>query len=352
MQTDCVIIGQGLAGTTLAWQLRWLGISFVVIDRDEAITTSRIAAGLMTPVTGQRVVPTARLAEFWPAAIRFYRRIEAEVGDTVFQERGHVRLFASEREADRFRHRDLSDIPGIVGEIDPALNPQWFENSLGGFEMPRAGQLAVAKFLDASRDIFERDGCWLTGNVDPTCDIELTHDGVWLARLGVEARRAIFCQGFEASRNPLLSHLTFDATRGEILTVRVPGLLESRIVNQGVWLAPSGQPELFRAGSTYNWELLEVGPTDSGRDWICERLRRFLKLPFEVVEHSAAVRPILAGKAPVLGLLSGTPQIGVFNGLGSKGSLQAPLLSAELAGIIVETLASDGAVYDASRRDE
>jgi len=342
VQTDCVIIGQGLAGTTLAWQLRWLGVRFLVIDRDEAVTTSRIAAGLMTPVTGQRVVPTSRLAEFRPAAFDFYRRVEAEIGEVVFHERGHVRLFADDREVDRFRNRDLSDIPGIVAEIDPALNPEWFESPLGGFEMPRAGQLSVAKFLDASRAIFERDGRWLAGDVDPASDIELACDGARIERLNIEARRAIFCQGFAASRNPWLSHLTFDATRGEILTVRVPGLAESRIVNRGVWLAPTGQPELFRAGSTYDWEQLEVGPTDAGRDWICERLHRFLRLPFEVVEHSAAVRPILVGRQPVLGLLPEHPQLGVFNGLGSKGSLQAPLLSAELAGFITDSLQSSG----------
>ena len=32
---DFVIIGQGLAGTTLAWQLKWLGKSVAIIDREQ-----------------------------------------------------------------------------------------------------------------------------------------------------------------------------------------------------------------------------------------------------------------------------------------------------------------------------
>ena len=343
MQTDVVIIGQGLAGTALAWQLRWRGIPFLIIDRDEAVTTSRVAAGLMTPVTGQRLVPTSRLDEFWPAAVDFYKRVEAATSDVVFHQRGHVRLFSNEREVERFRQRDLSDLPGIVGKIEPPLDPASFETSFGGFEMPRAAQLSVVKYLDSSRTVFERDGCRWTCDLDPKADVELTSDGVRLSRLDVTARRLVFCQGFAASRNPWLAHLKFDATRGEILTIRVPGLAESRIVNRGVWLAPAGQlptgqSELFRAGATYDWEQLEAGPTEAGREWICERLRRFLKLPFEVVDHSAAVRPILVGKQPVLGFLPNHPQIGVFNGLGSKGALQSPLLSAELAEHIAELL--------------
>ena len=50
---DFVIIGQGLAGTTLAWQLKWQGLRGVIVDRDDRTSASRVAAGLMTPATGK-----------------------------------------------------------------------------------------------------------------------------------------------------------------------------------------------------------------------------------------------------------------------------------------------------------
>ncbi len=37
-----LIIGQGLAGTALAWHLRWRGFRVLVLDRGNAITSSRI----------------------------------------------------------------------------------------------------------------------------------------------------------------------------------------------------------------------------------------------------------------------------------------------------------------------
>ena len=80
---DFMIVGQGLAGTCLAWELRALGASFVVIDREAAVTSSRIAAVLMTPVTGQRLVKTWRWAELRAAAWEFYRRIALDTPDDV-----------------------------------------------------------------------------------------------------------------------------------------------------------------------------------------------------------------------------------------------------------------------------
>jgi flavin-dependent dehydrogenase len=50
-----LIVGQGLAGTALAWRLWERGVPFVVVDRDEAVTCSKIAAGLVTPITGMRL---------------------------------------------------------------------------------------------------------------------------------------------------------------------------------------------------------------------------------------------------------------------------------------------------------
>ncbi|MFG0333660.1 MAG: FAD-dependent oxidoreductase, partial [Maioricimonas sp. JB049] len=88
---DDIIAGQGLAGTTLAWTLRERGRRVVVIDPGEPITSSRIAAGLMTPVTGQRLVPTWRLGELLPVACDFYRQVEAATGAAFFEQRRMVR---------------------------------------------------------------------------------------------------------------------------------------------------------------------------------------------------------------------------------------------------------------------
>jgi glycine oxidase len=139
----------------------------------------------------------------------------------------------------------------------------------------------------------------------------------------------IFCRGF-APDDPWFGGIRFNAAKGEMLTVRVSGLHETRTVHRGIWLSPLGD-ERFRVGATYTWEPLDSIPTSEGRSEIESKLRAFLKLPFEVLDHRAAVRPVIDAGYPVLGRHPRHPRRAYFNGLGSKGSLLAPFFANQLA---------------------
>ncbi len=327
---DCIIVGQGLAGTALAWSLRWSGARVLVIDRDEPITSSKIAAGLITPITGQRLVKSWRLDELWTAALQFYRRVEEATGTALFRERPMVRLLATDGEVEFLQLRRQSlEFLALIREPQPPLDSRAFATDRGGFEMPFAGQLDVPTYLRVSRETFQRDGGGMTADLDPESDLVLDDHGVSIPRLGVQARRLIFCEGAALTSNPWFRDVILKPAKGEILTVRIPGLTETRVVHRGVWLVPLGNG-LFRVGSTYEWQQLDNRPTSQGRDEIAAKLREFLRLPFEVLDHQAAVRPIHRNQYPVVGLHPEHNQLGYFNGLGSKGTLHAPYFASQL----------------------
>ena len=337
---DAIILGQGLAGTTLAWALRWRGLRFLIVDRDVAGTSSRIAAGLMTPITGSRLVKTWRWDQFWQVATEFYRRAEDELGTSFCFPNRLVRLIANASEQAYLDRRIASEFSGLVTRPQPLVDPRWFDDPLGGMEMIEGGRLNVAAYLLASRQRFTSDDQCVTADVDVNHDIELIPSGVRLPRLGLAARRLIFCQGIDGRGNSWFQHVRFNPAKGEILTLRIAGLNEERIVHRGVWLMPLGDG-LFRAGATYEWNDLNSVPTPAGRDEICARLREFLRLPFEVIAHAAAVRPIVLHQYPVVGVHPHHQQLAFFNGLGSKGALQAPWLARHLAEFLF-----DGALLD------
>lgn len=326
---ETLIVGQGLAGTVLAWQLRFRGARVVVLDDAKPMTASRIAAGLVTPITGQRLVTSWRFAEFWPCALEFYRRVERETGQTFFREIPMVRLFNSDAERERILASRSSQVSSLVRFPEPLVEKSIFHHPFGGFEMT-GGQLDVPAFLEASRKAFESNGQYQNGSLSLPEDLELSSEGVFLHRWNLKARRVIFCEGFSAHLNPWFSGLPFDAAKGEILTLRVRGLTDERVIHQGIWLAPLGG-DLFRAGATYDRDNLNDLPTPKAREEICGELQSFLRLPFEVVEHHAAVRPIVIGRHPVIGLHPRFPQLGCFNGLASKGTLQAPFIAGQFA---------------------
>ena len=331
---EFVVVGQGLAGTALAWQLRGAGRRVLVVERGDAATASRVSAGLVTPITGRRLVKTWRLDDDYPAAVAFYRKVEAQTGAAFFDTRNMVRLFADEPERAAF---ELRPERALVSAPDPPVNDGWFAAPHGGFEMASAARLDVPRYLDASRAWFAHDGGSTLADIDPARDLETTDDGVRLPRLGVFARCVVFCQGFAARDNPWCAAVRFAPAKGEVLTVRVPGVVEARVVHRGVWLAPAGG-DLYRAGSTYDRADLTPAPTAAGREQIVARLRLLLRVPFEIVGNAAAVRPIVEGGRPVFGTHPGRPRIGYFNGLGSKGVLHAPAdaarFAARLAGML------------------
>lgn len=328
------IIGQGLAGTTLAWTLLREGQSVLIIDRQEKITASRIAAGLITPVTGMRFVKSWRFDEFWPVADEFYQSIEKKTGTHFFKKKESLRLILTEMEKEFFKQKAEKEYPEEVSLPAELFNHEHIDVTNGGFLMNQAARLNVPLYLDVSREYFEKQNCFISAYVDPRNDILVEEDRVIIPSLEIETKKLIFCQGFDAASNPWFEHIRFDAAKGDILTVEIKGLNEERVIHRGIWLAPLGENR-YLAGSTYDRDHLDTLPSTYGLTEICSQLQDFLKLPFEVLNHQAAVRPIIVGKKPVIGFHPEWPQIGFFNGLGSKGSLQAPLIAEKLAAAMI-----------------
>ena len=73
-QIDTLIVGAGLAGCTLASFLRAAGERVYIADRREIRTSSQVAAGLIAPLSGPRLLPSWRFATAWDAALRRYRK--------------------------------------------------------------------------------------------------------------------------------------------------------------------------------------------------------------------------------------------------------------------------------------
>ncbi len=331
-----IIVGGGLAGSTLAWQLIWADRTVLLIDDPRPCSASRIAAGLMTPITGKRLVPTWRWSDCWPLAVRFYRRVESETGRTLLTENPMWRLFTAESEQERFetlQAHDFHDSGLTVQELGSRIADLPLSAPWGGFEMAPAGQLDVAAFLQATQERLRRNHAVAEGRIDPERDVTLDRNGLILPRWSVRADRLVFCQGAEAVANGWFSDVRFQPAKGEILTLQIPRWHEKRVIHAGIWLAPSAKGD-YCSGSTYDWEQLDSEPTSAGRDSISARLLRVLQVPFSVTNQTAGIRPATLDALPVLGRHKQYPQLAIFNGLGSKGSLWAPYLSERLLRIL------------------
>lgn len=332
---DALILGQGLAGSALAWRLAERGVSAIVIDRggvDESgrPSASRVAAGLITPVTGKRLTVADAYDAQWRSARDFYRRVEIEVGEPLLTERSAIRLFVDEAERARFDERLLND--GFQRHVRLAASselPAEMPAPFGGFVMTGAARLNVAAYLAATRGWLRSNGRYLQEAVESDRELIVSTSGVEIRRLGVAARRLVLCQGHA----PWLTDARLAPAKGEVLTIDSPTLRDARVIHRGVWIAPdeSGLSGRFRVGSTHAWEDLNSLPTAAGREELVARLAAAGVSEYRVVDHQAAVRPATPDRRPLCGFSEQEPRVGWLNGLGSKGSLWAPWCANRLA---------------------
>lgn len=329
LSAPILIIGQGLAGTALAWTLHEQGVPFLIVDRDEPVTSSKIAAGLLTPITGMRISLSSGYAEQWPEARSFYRRIEKKLGLPFLVEVPHVRLFKNDVEPERWAKRKRD--PALQPFVEPggwSLDSEVFTNPRGGFQMKHSGWLDTKAYLEAGRRFFTEQGAVETAEVKPE-EVEPASDHViWRGR---RFSHVVWCQGWEAMKHPLFDWVPFKAARGTILTVRADVGDEQRVIHRGCWMVPRGDGTM-KVGSTYDTRFSE--PTETlpqDLTTLDARLRAALKVPFEVLDHASAVRPITEGQRTLIGRHPAQERVLFFNGLSSKGTLRAPFYARLLA---------------------
>jgi len=296
------IVGQGLAGTCVAWHLWWRGEPFSLVDRGEG-GASRVAAGLINPVTGKNFEPSWRIGEFLPEALAFYRRVEVELGVTLWHPMTVLRLAGTEKEWAKISSKlGENKVRPWIGEV--VTPPAGWAGAVG---VTGGGRVDTKRFTDASREFFRGHGRYRDG------------DGT-----GKDVK--IFCEG--AAGLIAGKYGPHRSAKGEILTVRAEGWDEARIrVGGGGWLVPIGG-KLFRAGATYEWDELDERPTAKGRKFVEKIVRRLGGEHFTVADHVAGIRPILRRSEPLIGPLGDGNWM--FNGLGSKGSLYAPAVAERL----------------------
>ncbi len=327
---DYLIIGQGLAGSAIAWQLHWAGKSLFLVDSDDQSAASRVAAGLITPVTGKRFVKSPEFDRHWHIAKKFYRRVEQQTGQVLLEERAMIRLFADVESRANYLHNSDPN-PRMAAWQEPL---QEAGNEHIGVRMTPAGRLNVMAYLDATKSYFQAQHSYRTADLDLDSDLALT-DTIQVPKWGLRAGKIIICTGAKATS--LFPGVPNNRSRGEIITVKIPNYVTSEVVHRSIWIAPEldGRQTV---GSTYDWTDLESGPTQKGRSEILEKLRRVIDGNVEVVDHVAGVRPTMKDYEPVIGQHPINLNVFLLNGLGSKGTLRPPAMAASLVNLVTTGL--------------
>ena len=325
---DTLIVGQGLAGSLLAWELLKRGQRVMVLDDAHRGAASTVAAGLFNPVTGQRLVKGPEVDACLPAARACYRELEQALGRALFIEKPLWRLFQDDKERQAWEKRRHD--PGYTDYLGEPLPPMSHPHApLGGFVQRHAGYLDTRALLDGLRDYLQQRQGYRQVCVDYR---QIASSGEGVACGELRARRLIFCEGWRALANPWFKDLPLTPSRGAILTLHSEAALPDAILNQGRWLIPRGAGG-YRLGSSYRREGLHEAPDATEIAGITAQMVQWFgpAVDYHVTAVQSGVRPNSADKQPLLGMHPRQRALGVFNGFGSRGSLLIPWHAARMA---------------------
>lgn len=332
MKVDYLIVGQGIAGTVLSYTLLQQGKKVLVVDAPHASSSSRVAGGICNPITGRKLVKTWMADDLFPLLKAFYQNLEKTLDTQFFHTRQVYRTFKSIEQQNQLLGK--SALKGwdhfFDTEVDNQPYTPFLNNPLGGWQTKQGGWVDTSKLLDAYCNYLQSKNSYREEHlnyeeVQPKQDFVVWKD--------VEAKHLIFCQGMQGKQNPYFKNLPFRLVKGELLHIKINHPPLENIISQGIFMLPlSDTPNEYLVGATYEWQDLSSEPTEQARLKLLEKLNKWLKLPYEVLGQKAGVRPATLDRRPFIGLNPDYPQIGFFNGLGTKGVSLAPYFAQHFVG--------------------
>ena len=337
MQIDILIVGQGLAGSLLAWTLLEHGFSIMIVDTGEQ-NASQVAAGLINPVTGQRLVKSKEVDYLLPAAMAYFQRVSEAFKQVFFVSMPMLRILKNDREhvvaSQRLTESEYQGFLSFFAETSACANAKF-----GMLEQQQTGYLKTRLLLKTLRDFYRAKGVYRRVRLDYN-DVVLQPRLKWL---DIEPSHIVFCEGHEAVKNPWFGNLPFQPAKGEILSCQTSAQLPTYILNFGHWLIPTGE-QTFRVGATFEPGCRDTLPSEKSQTALLNSALKIMPAlaPIEVQDHQAGVRPTTLDKQPFIGSHPRYSKLHIFNGFGAKGSLQIPWHSIQFA----QSLRQQGVIFN------
>lgn len=335
-EVDYLIVGQGLAGTFLAFNLSLLGKSFYVIDKGHRYSSSYIAAGIINPLVLKRLTKTWRAEEFLEYNHKFYLQLEEELKQQYHFKIPIKKLISSEDEEIFWQHRYKKE--EVKRFIDETLVVA--EKSFQPTKAFKVGTVNHTSWLNISQLLTDyRQSLILK---DQLVEESFDHDALKTdSYKNIKFKHLIFCEGAQAEQNPLFKNLPFSLNKGQLMTIQSAHLPKTNILKKKVFILPTKESE-YKVGATYSWKwdtnsyesahLVENEKTELLHSF----LREMTTSPYKVIKQHTGIRPAVKDRRPLIGKHSSIPNLYLFNGMGSRGCFMAPLLSKELIDFIEE----------------
>jgi glycine oxidase len=323
---DIIIVGSGIAGCSLAWQWLLNGKSILMIS-DTKKGSSSVAAGVYNPIILKRFTSVWKAGEQLDVVNDFYPVIEAKLSLKFLHPIHILRRFHDEKEIKTWlKKSSKDDLKNFMVSNVSEYNNESIDAPFGYGQVSGTGWLDTIGFMNGTINCLKHCSLYLHEQFDYE---SLNHFEDHITYKNHHANKIIFAEGYKMLKNPYFKFLPMLGNKGEVLTIKVPGLKLDYIIKSSVFLMPYID-DLFWVGATYSRDDLSDLPTDSSKEFLTSRLERFLKVPYQIVDHKHGIRPTSIDRRPFVGSHSEFKNFMVFNGMGSRAVLISPWAAKQL----------------------
>lgn len=347
-QTDFVIIGAGVIGLSIGWQLLRRGAGVTLLEKDHAGGgASRVAAGMLAP-HAEVGFEEVELLKFGEYSLQLYPQFISEVKsdsgiDPDFTQCG-TQLVGTDRDDAEYLRRlydfrkelDLrAEWTGGMAarEREPLLAPR----ITSGVWLPNDGQVNNRLLLSALQTGFQQLGGDLRENTEVS-EIEIRSGNDFVVHTGnstLPARSLVVATGCRMPDFKGLPEGELPPVRpvkGQILSLRKNREISFKTIirTPRVYLVPKSDG-LIRVGATSEEMGYDTEPTAGGLKELLNEAWETVPAIYEleIDEFIAGLRPATPDHAPAIGK-SGVPGLSFATGHYRHGILLAPVTAYEL----------------------
>jgi glycine/D-amino acid oxidase-like deaminating enzyme len=323
---DYIIVGCGLAGIAFCEVLLKHQKSFVVFDNGST-SSSTVAAGMYNPVILKRFTPVWKAAEQLKVAIPVYKELEDRLKIKLDYQFDLLRRFASIEEQNNWF--DAADNPKLAPYLN--LNLVQFKNDsidapFGYGIVNEAGRVDTQLLVASYQKYLEKHRLLMSESFEHSA---MLHSPQGITYKDFSTKNVIFAEGYGIKQNPFFKDLPLNGTKGEVLTVKIRDLKLDKPIKSSVFIIPLGD-DLYRVGATYSHKDKTNNPSKEGQEELLKKLKTFIKVPIEIIDHRAGVRPTVKDRRPLVGKHPELKNLYLLNGLGSRGVMIAPYVANQL----------------------
>ncbi len=316
---DYIIVGDGFAAMFFALELLRNNQSFYVFS-DGKKGASRISAGMVNPVILKKFTT-------FPEAFAQLKKLREKLGDwavfttvdTLVDEPVH-RIFHDDKEKETWLKKMSRE------GLQPFLAPEFevfpdIENPYGCGRVLRSFRVDVPLFFKTVTDFLMSQGQLVSEKFDYSLLSPMN-----MVYRDVHYTNIVFAEGISVRENPFFRNIPIIPNKGHHISVFAEGYHHCETFKKKHFLFPYENGS-FYYGGTYDRGNTAEEIDENAIEQLENGLAEIIPAHFRIQEKVCAFRPTMPDRKPILGRHEDFPELFVFNGLGTRGLLNAAAYS-------------------------